>query len=192
MQVLRDYLEEEAERFPSNAYRMGFITNHDENSWNGTVEERYGDAGDAMGVLAATLLDMPSGVLWPGIVQHAIALRFFEKDTVEWGDYSKADFYRQLNDLQPHARSALERRFWRCAPQVLETSCRRRMSSPSTKEKNGSTVVVILNLSDEAQMVALALPEAPLELVMGQGTVEEWATGQTLQPWGYSVLATNR
>ena len=60
------------------------------------------------------------------------------------------------------------------------------------KEKNGSTVVVILNLSDEPQMVSLALPDAPLELVMGQGTVEEWATGQTLQPWGYSVLATNR
>ena len=72
--MLRDYLEEEAERFPSDAYRMGFITNHDENSWGGTVEERYGDAGDAMGVLAATLLDMPLCTLARSLQPRPIAL----------------------------------------------------------------------------------------------------------------------
>jgi len=32
--------------YPANAYRLNFITNHDENSWNGTVKERMGDAGN--------------------------------------------------------------------------------------------------------------------------------------------------
>ena len=40
--------------------------------------------------------------------------------------------------------------------------------------------------------VALTLPEAALEVVMGEGEVEGWDAGQTLQPWGYCVLATNR
>ena len=122
-QVLRDYLEEEAERFPSDAYRMGFITNHDENSWNGTVEERYGDAGDAMGVLAATLLDMP--LVYSGQESfNTERLRFFEKDTVQWGAYSKTEFYPHAQRAEPFPRSPLERRLWWC-PRGAEDFCRR-------------------------------------------------------------------
>lgn len=189
VQVLRDYVKEEAERFPTDAYRLGFITNHDENSWNGTVEERYGEAGDAMGVLAATLLDMP--LLYSGQESYNTdRLRFFEKDTVAWGEYSKADFYRQLNELN-HTQEALWNGDFGGAPQLIETSADDDVFA-FMKEKNGSTVVVILNLSDEAQEVALTLPDAQLDLVMGQGQVEGWNAGQTLEPWGYSVLATNR
>ena len=188
VQVLRDYLEEEAERFPSDAYRMGFITNHDENSWNGTVEERYGDAGDAMGVLAATLLDMP--LVYSGQESYnRDRLRFFEKDTVEWGDHSKADFYRQLNDLN-HTREALWNGDYGGAPQVLKTSADAHVFA-FQKEKNGSTVVVILNLSDAPQEVSLSLPDAPLKVVMGVGELGGWSEGQTLGPWGYCVLATD-
>ena len=59
-------------------------------------------------------------------------MRFFEKDTVEWGDYSKADFYRQLNDLN-HTREALWNGDFGVHP-VLETSADE-MSSPSKKRK---------------------------------------------------------
>ena len=186
--MLRDYLEEEAERFPSDAYRMGFITNHDENSWNGSVEERYGDAGDAMGVLAATLLDMP--LVYSGQESYnRDRLRFFEKDTVEWGDHSKADFYRQLSDLN-HTREALWNGDYGGAPQVLKTSADAHVFA-FQKEKNGSTVVVVLNLSDAPQEVSLSLPDAPLKVVMGVGELGGWSEGQTLGPWGYCVLATD-
>ena len=33
------YLAEDARRYPRSAYRMNFTSNHDENSWNGTVYE---------------------------------------------------------------------------------------------------------------------------------------------------------
>jgi glycosidase len=45
--------------FPESAIRMQFITNHDENSWNGTIEERLGDASKAMAVLTYTVPGMP-------------------------------------------------------------------------------------------------------------------------------------
>ncbi len=45
--------------FPEDAYRMNFTTNHDENSWNGTIGERLGDAKNAMAVLAWTVPGMP-------------------------------------------------------------------------------------------------------------------------------------
>ena len=70
-------------------------------------------------------------------------MRFFEKDTVEWGTYSKADFYRQLNELN-HTREGFGMVILGCAS-VLKTSADTRVCLP---KKNGSTVVVMLNLSD--------------------------------------------
>lgn len=37
------YLEREFETYPRDAYRMYFTSNHDENSWNGSVFERLGE-----------------------------------------------------------------------------------------------------------------------------------------------------
>lgn len=188
VQVLRDYLDEEAHKFPSDAYRMGFITNHDENSWNGTVEERYGEAGDAMAVLAATLLDMP--LIYSGQESNNTKrLRFFEKDTVQWGEYAKTPFYRALNALN-HSREALWNGDFGGAPEVLETSADEHVFA-FQKQKNGSTVVVVLNFSSEPRSVKLTLPDADLKVVMGQGDEEGWATGQPMAPWGYCVLATD-
>ena len=43
----------------ANDYRMYFVTNHDENSWNGTVYERFGEAYPAFATLAFTIDGMP-------------------------------------------------------------------------------------------------------------------------------------
>ncbi|OQX99076.1 MAG: alpha-amylase, partial [Bacteroidetes bacterium 4572_117] len=42
-----DYFEKDELSYPANAIRMYFTSNHDENSWNGTVIERMGDASKA-------------------------------------------------------------------------------------------------------------------------------------------------
>ena len=95
---VRAYMNREFEKFPASAYRMTFITNHDENSWNGTVGERYGDAGRAMAVMCGTLFGMP--LVYGGQESEMDKrLRFFEKDTVPWGDYRAMSFYRILHDL---------------------------------------------------------------------------------------------
>ena len=88
----------EAERFSPSAYRMTFVTNHDENSWNGTGRERYGDGVRAMAVLCGTAFGMP--LIYGGQESEMDKrLRFFEKDTVPWGSYRSMSFYRILNDL---------------------------------------------------------------------------------------------
>ena len=45
--------------FPKDAYRLYFTANHDENSWNGTEYERYGEYARFYAVLSAL---MPSGI----------------------------------------------------------------------------------------------------------------------------------
>jgi 1,4-alpha-glucan branching enzyme len=60
---------------------MNFITNHDENSWNGTVGERLGDASEAIQALSFTMSGMP--LIYSGQeydLSHR--LKFFEKDSI--------------------------------------------------------------------------------------------------------------
>jgi len=76
-----------------------FTTNHDENSWNGTEYEKYGDAAKALAVFSCT---------WPGLpliyngqeMPNLKRLKFFEKDVIEWnGKYELQDFYKTLLKL---------------------------------------------------------------------------------------------
>jgi hypothetical protein len=84
---------------------LTFTSNHDENSWNGTTTERYGQAMRGMAVLCGTAFGMP--LIYGGQESEMNKrLRFFEKDTVPWGDYRALSFYRILNDLH-HRNSAL-------------------------------------------------------------------------------------
>ena len=82
---IRNYFEGAAGKYPEGSYPMQFITNHDENSWAGTVHQRMGDAADAFAVLSFTVPGIP--LIYSG--QEAgldKQLLFFEKDTIDWSD----------------------------------------------------------------------------------------------------------
>jgi alpha-amylase len=77
-----------------------FTTNHDENSWNGTEYEKYGDAALLLAVFSAT---------WPGIpliysgqeLPNLKRLKFFDKDTIEWKEEKLLHgFYKTLLNLR--------------------------------------------------------------------------------------------
>lgn len=142
---VRDYLRREADRFADSAYRMTFITNHDENSWNGTVKERYGDAGRAMAVLCGTAFGMP--LIYGGQESEMDKrLRFFEKDTVPWGDYRAMSFYRILNDLH-HRHTPLHNGEFGAPPvQLVEEGDVLYFE----RKDDAQSVRVVINLSDAA------------------------------------------
>ncbi len=97
--TLNDYHIKQDTLFPDDAYRMIFTSNHDENSWNGTVFERMGDGAKTFAVLSVTLPGMP--LIYSG--QEAAMdkrLEFFEKDDIEWGNFEYQDFYETLLDLK--------------------------------------------------------------------------------------------
>ena len=104
---LLDYVERDSERFPDDAFRLMFTSNHDENSWAGTEFERMGDAARAMAVLTFTL---PCGqpLVYTGQEMgwnHRFA--FFEKDPVpEWKKNDFTEFYNNLICLR-HSHPAL-------------------------------------------------------------------------------------
>ncbi|MEO6252029.1 MAG: alpha-amylase family glycosyl hydrolase [Ferruginibacter sp.] len=86
--------------FPAEAYRMYFTSNHDENSWNGTSDEKYGNMLKALIVFSCTWNGIPmvySGEELP----NGKRLRFFEKDNIEWtGEYRLHDLYKTLFALR--------------------------------------------------------------------------------------------
>ena len=115
-------------------------------------------------------------------------LRFFEKDTVAWDSDSKVSFYRTINDLN-HTRQALWNGDFGGTPECIKTSNDEAVFA-FQKRQGESTVVVILNLSEDKAEVSVPLPDAPLALAMGSGEPGVWAEGTTMDAWGYAVLAT--
>ncbi|MDR2839844.1 MAG: alpha-amylase [Paludibacter sp.] len=136
---------------PKDAYKMNFITNHDENSWNGTEYERLGAGVQTFAVLTYTLPGMP--LIYSGQeIGNKKRFEFFEKDPVtSWNKNATFAFYKKLNELK-HTQPALkagthggEMKFYRHSAEknVLFFS----------RTKEGKELVVMLNLSNEPQTI---------------------------------------
>lgn len=106
--TLASYIDRNIERYGKDAYRLTFITNHDENSWAGTEYERLGEAWKAAAVLCWTLPGSQPLMYTGQLGGMHKRLQFFEKDTVDCGCWNSTnDFYKSLNDLY-HAHKALQ------------------------------------------------------------------------------------
>ena len=128
---------------PDDCYKLLFTTNHDENSWNGTEYEKYGDAAKALAVHSCT---------WPGIpliysgqeLPVTKRLKFFDKDVIEWKKHCELhDFYRTLLHLQQnnpalHNNSELFQLHTNCDANVLAY----------LRKRDEQEVIVFLNLSE--------------------------------------------
>jgi len=93
------HIQSDKEKYPSHAFRMQFTDNHDENSWNGTVFERLGDAAECFAALTFIIPDMP--LIYSG--QEAglnKRLSFFEKDRIDWQNHKFFELYKSLNELR--------------------------------------------------------------------------------------------
>ena len=174
---------------PQNAFQMNFITNHDENSWNGTAQEKFGAGENAFAVLTYTLPGMP--LIYSGQeagLNHR--LKFFTKDTINWALADFSPFYKTLNALK-HGNEAL----WN-APyggtfeQIKNTEPAKVLSF--IREKGSSRVLVIANLSNEKVTVNLKGSKADNDYtdVFSNAKVTLYSSNLnlTLQPWGYWIL----
>ena len=104
---LRDYVARDAARFPKEAFRLTFTSNHDENSWSGTEFEREGAAANACAVLCFTLPGSQPLVYTGQEIGLSRRLEFFEKDPItDWSANEYTAFWKKLVDLK-HGNPAL-------------------------------------------------------------------------------------
>lgn len=180
-------------------WHMHFITNHDENSWNGTVRERMGDNATNMAVLAFTLDGMPLiyGGQETGLDKR---LAFFEKDVIPFADTSLTGFYRALLTLK-HDNRALWNGAWGSRATFypdLTTDESNQLAYSRTRD--GETVLVLLNFGDTNWLVDI--PESSpfcrwfREPLVNERTSTRLCSGGdkepflTVLPHGYRVYST--
>ncbi|MCL1868774.1 MAG: alpha-amylase family glycosyl hydrolase [Paludibacter sp.] len=145
VQTIRNYLIKNDSILPEDAYKMNFITNHDENSWNGTEYERYKGGVQAFAVLTYTLPGMP--LIYSGQeIGFNRRLKFFDKDQISWSKNSTFAFYKKLNNLK-HTHPALK-----AGAQGGDVKMFNRVGAAEdilifSRKKEGKEIVVALNLS---------------------------------------------
>lgn len=189
--ALDKHLRKDRHDYGKYAYRMTFSSNHDENSWQGTVFERYGDGYKTMAVLAATIGGIP--MLYGG--QEAKMdkrLRFFEKDTIDWSKIPLQDFYTTLFQLRKKNQALWSGGYGGRPVQINATN--KENVYAFSRSKNGHQVVVLLNLTRENQTFELK----PWVAI---GSQEEIFTGKSVElvpnkmlelaPWEYQLFAIN-
>jgi len=177
---------------PKNAIRAWFTSNHDENTWNGTEYEKYGNMAKLLAVFSCTWNGIP--LLYNGqeLPNHK-RLSFFEKDPIEWNQYCELhDFYKILLTLH-HQHPALM-----ASTDMVHTH----FAATDHQDK----VIGYLRKNGDAEVfVLLNLSPYPLEITIYdhgiQGIFHEAFSGAiidladrrliTLDSWGYMVGVKN-
>lgn len=148
---LSAYLDKQASRYPRDAYRMLFTSNHDINSWHGHDGELYGAAFEPMAVLAATLPGMP--LVYSGQESRFDKrLQFFEKDPIAWKQRELQPFYTRLLQLK-HEHPALANGAAGAPVRLLPAGNPRVLAYE--RRLDGKGITVVMNASPAAQTFRL-------------------------------------
>ena len=186
---VHDFIESDTKLYGRKPFRMTITTNHDENSWSGTVFERYGEGHKAFATFIFSAYGFP--MIYSGQeVGLDKRLKFFDKDQIDWSDpLNLTPFYQKLTALK-HENEAL----WNGeygGPTV-------RINADDwvyafKRKKNGNQVLGIINMSNEEQSMILTDQSVA-------GTYRDYFSGDQftigdeallLKPWQYLIFTTN-
>ena len=161
---------------------MYFIDNHDENSWNGTVESRIGKNAHPAFILCSTMSQgMP--LIYSGQeVGLNKSLRFFSRDTIDWKTPSQAEFYSKALALKK-SQSSLANGGWGGNQKRIQTNNKSVYSFSRKKGRN--SVIVFLNFDNKD--VQVTYKDVP------KGTYTNWFNDEdvTIKKTGEIFLAPN-
>jgi glycosidase len=181
------YVNNENLYFNQSHYRMYFTSNHDENSWHGTVFEQFGEAAEQFLVLTSTFRSMP--LIYSGEeagLNHR--LLFFDKDEIIWQPHPFADLYTALFNLKK-----LNKSLWNGDEggqlQRISTT-----DNPSIfafiREKQNFRVFEVFNLTDQEKSFTLlgnSYTGSYRNAFTNDSVYFLENTEMTLPPWGYGV-----
>jgi glycosidase len=174
--------------FQSNALRLFFTSNHDENSWN---KSDYGTMPGAthapFAVLTQTMKRSVPLIYSSQEEPYLDSISFFYKNTIPFGKYARAGFYTKLLTLRKNNEALAANASYN---KIKSTSDDKVFAY--TRENNGAKVLVVLNLSKEAVTTTLSntsLSGKATEVFSNK--VEILSDGQTfvLNPWDYKVYS---
>jgi glycosidase len=174
-----------------NAIRMNFITNHDENSWNGTEFERMGNSVPLWSAFCYVVPGMP--MIYTGQLSgNHHRLEFFEKDLIDTNpEYAQADLYKQLNQLRADNKALHSPE--QGAP-IIRIAADNEHIFACVRHAEGkwcdNTVIAVMNMSGEEQTVTLDLTgyEGKYDCICGKKMTLEATQTFQLKPWEYKIF----
>ena len=178
------YMNQQKELLEPKDFKMNFVTNHDENSWNGTIKERMGDASEILTALVYTMPGMP--LIYSGQeydLQHR--LKFFEKDSIPktkgetWGLLKKLGALKNNNNAFHGGKKA-------ATYQRIETNKDHILAFK--RSKGEKEVYFIGNLSKHAQTFSLNL-EGVFSNLLTEKEIDIASKNWELAPWEYYLLS---
>jgi glycosidase len=179
-------INEGIQSHPVDAARLFFTSNHDENSWNGTEFEKFGNAYKAFAVLSQTMAQSIPLIYSGQEMPNKKRLKFFIKDPIEWNDrFELAPFYKTLLTLR------------KSNPALSSDAGYERLSSSNdnvvyayAREKQGRKVLVIFNMSNTGQKFKInntLINGEPFNVFMAMPEKISAAHEFSIEPWGYIV-----
>ena len=179
------YIEKINKDYEANDILMNFVDNHDENSWNGTIKSRLGEAEDAMTALTYLMPGMP--LVYSGN-EYGLAhsLKFFEKDSIpktkgkQWELRAKlGKIKNEIDALHGGKNKATYKRIPATNENVLVFE----------RMKNGKKVIYLANLS--AKPVSVSLPlNGQFKDIMNEKMMDLKASqALSMLPWQYYILS---
>ena len=189
---LRNAIHAERQRYPREAMRMSFTSNHDENSWSGSEQSRF---GASLEVMTALTFLMPSTMplIYTGQeVGYDHSFEFFERDAIPAELYREnrtTELYRRLIALK-HRERALDAGERGGDMIEIDNNAKDCMIT-LVREVEGSKVVAILNLSPYTI-------HADFNTGIYAGTYRDALSGERVEltehverdiaPWHYQIL----
>ena len=175
-----EVIKSDTSRYEDQDILMNFVTNHDENSWNGTIRERMGDAAELLTALSFVSPGMP--LIYSGQeydLNHR--LLFFEKDQIPhtkkimWPILEKLGKLKYQNPaLNGGKKPASYKKIHQKNSSILSFK----------REKNGNIVTFLGNFSSEVQTI-----ENPsINAIDVFTNNKESSENLNLKPWGFKIL----
>ena len=189
---LRNAMHAERQRYPREAMRLSFTSNHDENSWSGSEQSRF---GRALEVMTAMTFLMPSTMplIYTGQeVGYDHSFAFFDRDPVPEELYKEGyatELYRRLADLK-HSQRALDSGERGGDVIEIENNAKDCMMT-FVREVDGSRVVAIVNLSPytiHADFRTGIYAGKYRDAISGERVILDEHVERDIAPWHYQIL----
>ena len=189
---LRNAIHNQRQRYPREAMRMSFTSNHDENSWSGSEQSRF---GTALEVMTALTFLMPSTMplIYTGQeVGYDHSFEFFERDAIPETAYVEnrtTELYRRLTALK-HSSMALAAGERGGEMIEIENNAKDCMMT-FVREVDGSRVVAIMNLSPyviHADFNTGIYAGNYLDAMTGERVILDSHVERDIAPWCYQIL----
>ena len=192
---LRKYYSWNERAWPKEAYRMTFVSNHDENAWEGTPEEKFGPMLN--GAIALSVVGEGMPLIHNGQeAGESKRLAFFERDPIDWQNHFMNDYYRMLLSVRKQHSALHNGKHGARMHQVPNSQMSQVFSF--VREDNHSKWFCVFNFSSDAVSVdfkeAFYVDKYDAQIdsqnCQYQMCHSNFELGQSLQlsPWGFQIF----